>query len=139
MTTDFNGQPVFGGTYPALIWHDFMLSAMQAERDRAARLKERKATKGTAQPGEQAQGGEVQRGLPTPSAKARSGSGAESSTPSPPEGSHHTGEPHVPAPSPSPPARAPEPAPTPAPSATPSPAPATTKGTEGTGGVSPAG
>jgi penicillin-binding protein 1A len=36
MTTDFNGQPVFGGTYPALIWHDFMLGAMQAEQEREA-------------------------------------------------------------------------------------------------------
>ncbi len=34
MTTDFNGEPVLGGTYPALIWHDFMLSAMQVEHDR---------------------------------------------------------------------------------------------------------
>ena len=28
MTTDFGGSPVLGGTFPALIWHDFMLSAM---------------------------------------------------------------------------------------------------------------
>ena len=35
MTTDFGGQPVFGGTYPALIWHDFMLAAMQVEQARA--------------------------------------------------------------------------------------------------------
>jgi penicillin-binding protein 1A len=34
MTTDFNGQPVFGGTYPALIWHDFMVGAMQTELQR---------------------------------------------------------------------------------------------------------
>lgn len=35
MTTDFGGKPVFGGTYPALIWHDFMLSAIQIEQNRA--------------------------------------------------------------------------------------------------------
>jgi penicillin-binding protein 1A len=35
MTTDFAGKPVFGGTYPALIWHDFMLAALQVEHDRA--------------------------------------------------------------------------------------------------------
>jgi len=35
MTTDFGGKPVFGGTYPALIWHDFMLAAMQLEQNRA--------------------------------------------------------------------------------------------------------
>ena len=28
MTTDFNGSPVLGGTFPALIWHDFMISAL---------------------------------------------------------------------------------------------------------------
>jgi penicillin-binding protein 1A len=35
MTTDFGGKPVFGGTYPALIWHDFMLAAMGIEKERA--------------------------------------------------------------------------------------------------------
>jgi len=35
MTTDFNGSPVLGGTFPALIWHDFMLAAMQVEQRRA--------------------------------------------------------------------------------------------------------
>jgi penicillin-binding protein 1A len=34
MTTDFGGQPVFGGTYPALIWHNFVLSALQIEKER---------------------------------------------------------------------------------------------------------
>ena len=35
MTTDFNGGPVLGGTFPALIWHDFMISALQIEQERA--------------------------------------------------------------------------------------------------------
>ncbi len=35
MTTEFNGGPVLGGTFPALIWHSFMVSAMQVERERA--------------------------------------------------------------------------------------------------------
>ena len=35
MTTDFGGTPVLGGTFPALIWHDFMLSAIQVEHNRA--------------------------------------------------------------------------------------------------------
>jgi len=35
MTTDFNGTPVLGGTFPALIWHDFMISALQIEKERA--------------------------------------------------------------------------------------------------------
>ncbi len=35
MTTDFEGGPVLGGTFPALIWHDFMVSALQIEKERA--------------------------------------------------------------------------------------------------------
>ncbi len=35
MTTDFDGGPVLGGTFPALIWHDFMVSAMQLDQERA--------------------------------------------------------------------------------------------------------
>ena len=35
MTTDFNGSPVLGGTFPALIWHDFMTSALAIDKDRA--------------------------------------------------------------------------------------------------------
>ncbi len=35
MTTDFNGSPVLGGTFPALIWHDFMVASMQIEQSRA--------------------------------------------------------------------------------------------------------
>jgi penicillin-binding protein 1A len=34
MTTAYDGQPVFGGTYPALIWRNFMLSALQIEAER---------------------------------------------------------------------------------------------------------
>jgi penicillin-binding protein 1A len=36
MTTDFDGGPVLGGTFPALIWHDFMTSTMQVEKERAS-------------------------------------------------------------------------------------------------------
>ena len=35
MSTDFNGNPVLGGTYPALIWHDFMTAALQIDKNRA--------------------------------------------------------------------------------------------------------
>jgi penicillin-binding protein 1A len=31
MRTEFNGGPVFGGTYPALIFHDYMLAALAEE------------------------------------------------------------------------------------------------------------
>ncbi len=36
MTTEYNGGPVLGGTFPALIWHNFMIGAMQVEKERAA-------------------------------------------------------------------------------------------------------
>ncbi len=35
MTTAFNGTPVLGGTFPALIWHDFMTSALGIDKTRA--------------------------------------------------------------------------------------------------------
>jgi penicillin-binding protein 1A len=35
MTTSFNGGPVLGGTFPALIWHDFMTSALGIDKTRA--------------------------------------------------------------------------------------------------------
>jgi penicillin-binding protein 1A len=37
MTTEFNGKPVMGGTFPALIWHDFMTAALQVDKTRAER------------------------------------------------------------------------------------------------------
>lgn len=37
MTTAYAGAPVYGGTYPALIWKDFMLSAIDVEREEAAK------------------------------------------------------------------------------------------------------
>jgi penicillin-binding protein 1A len=35
MTTEFDGGPVLGGTFPALIWHNFMVAAMHIEKQRA--------------------------------------------------------------------------------------------------------
>jgi penicillin-binding protein 1A len=35
MTTQFDGGPVLGGTYPALIWHNFMISALAIDKARA--------------------------------------------------------------------------------------------------------
>jgi penicillin-binding protein 1A len=40
MTSDFNGNPVLGGTFPALIWHDFMTQALQIDKARAEHAKE---------------------------------------------------------------------------------------------------
>jgi penicillin-binding protein 1A len=35
MTTEFNGQPVLGGTFPALIWRNFILAALGIDKARA--------------------------------------------------------------------------------------------------------
>jgi penicillin-binding protein 1A len=35
MLTEYDGGPVLGGTFPALIWHDFMVSAMGVEQERS--------------------------------------------------------------------------------------------------------
>jgi penicillin-binding protein 1A len=45
MTTDFDGGPVLGGTFPALIWHDFMTSAIQVEKERASEVAAAKGAK----------------------------------------------------------------------------------------------
>ncbi len=37
MTTDFDGTPVLGGTFPALIWHEFQMGALQIEKERSER------------------------------------------------------------------------------------------------------
>ncbi len=48
MTTDFNGTPVLGGTFPALIWHDFMVSALGIEKERAENSAVKKGATGAA-------------------------------------------------------------------------------------------
>jgi len=37
MLTEYRGQPVAGGTFPAQIWHDFALAAIQADQERLKR------------------------------------------------------------------------------------------------------
>ncbi|HEY4917786.1 MAG TPA: transglycosylase domain-containing protein [Solirubrobacteraceae bacterium] len=48
MTTDFNGTPVLGGTFPALIWHEFMISALALEKERSELAAEKAAAHGHA-------------------------------------------------------------------------------------------
>ncbi|MBA3807376.1 MAG: transglycosylase domain-containing protein [Solirubrobacterales bacterium] len=51
MTSDFNGGPVLGGTFPALIWHDFMTQALQIDKARAEHAKEPNSSEGGASSG----------------------------------------------------------------------------------------
>jgi penicillin-binding protein 1A len=77
MTTEFGGQPVFGGTFPALIWHNFMLSALHVEKERA----EHAALSGQAQKKANGLTGEGE----------SSGSSSPASTSTSPSPSHGTG------------------------------------------------
>lgn len=57
MLTDFNGQPVMGGTFPALIWHDFMTSALGIDKTRAEEAAAKRAGSGKSA-GAESEGGE---------------------------------------------------------------------------------
>jgi penicillin-binding protein 1A len=137
MTTDFEGGPVLGGTFPALIWHSFMTSALQIDKARAEHTAPKKGTGGES--GEGASGGESG-SSPSPSnapapAGSGSGSGSHKSSPSGAGGEAGGGAPSAtpegtPA-TPAPSHEAPAPTPTPAPAA-----PATPSSPSPTGGVS---
>jgi penicillin-binding protein 1A len=146
MTTQFNGKPVMGGTFPALIWHDFITSAMQVDKARAEHTAANLTSTGAQGAG--GSGGAVE-GTNSPSRTATSSTppagggatGRKGSTPG--AAGKETGS----APATPTPERTPAPATPPAtppasnPTSTPSP-PATTSppstGGSPTGGVSPA-
>jgi penicillin-binding protein 1A len=115
MLTEFGGRPVEGGTFPALIWHDFMTGANKIIDDRVARERVRKGL-----PPEDPTKRRTTTTAPTPPTAV--------APPAPAEGGD------VPAPPTAPPASsggattAPQatPAPTPAPTPTPAPAPTPT-------------
>jgi penicillin-binding protein 1A len=146
MTTDFNGGPVLGGTFPALIWHDFMVSALAIDKARAEHAASPGLSTGA---GSQAGAGESS-GAPTGTGSSTTqsttpaGGGKATGTPpatgTPQEGTGGAGGTEHAAPT-----TTPAPAATPAP-ATSTPAPAAPPaggggGTSGgaTGGVGPAG
>jgi penicillin-binding protein 1A len=129
MLTEFGGAPVEGGTFPALIWHDFMSSANRILDERDARARERKGlppaattTPSTTTPAP---------AVPTPSSGVPEGGGGvpAQTTPSAPStggANPNAATPGTPAPS------APQPTPQPATPATP-PASGTGGGGSGTG------
>src|SRR3954470_2779773 len=134
MLTEFGGRPVEGGTFPALIWHDFMTGANKIIDDRVTRDRARKGlpplekkTTTTAPtpppaiaPPSSAEGGDV----PAPPSQPTKPAGGGTSAPPP-----STQTPSAPTP-------APAPAPTPTPALTPS-TPATQPPASG-GGTPPA-
>jgi penicillin-binding protein 1A len=76
MTTAFNGTPVLGGTFPALIWHDFMTSALSIDKNRAEASA---AAKGKKKGGGESEEGASTSGEETPAPASGSGSGSSSS------------------------------------------------------------
>jgi penicillin-binding protein 1A len=88
MTTAFNGGPVLGGTYPALIWHNFMLSALNIDKARAEH-----AALGKTKPSEGAEGSTTS--VPEASEAPSRGAGA-GAAPSPGGSSKGAGKPSAP-------------------------------------------
>jgi penicillin-binding protein 1A len=142
MTTDYDGGPVLGGTFPALIWHNFMLAAIQLEQERSGNHSHT-AGKESAGSYQSTESPATTTAAPSPSSTRRPAGQAEAGTP----GTHgktgggaeagETGAEHA-GTSPTPPAGTPEPTPatpeTPAAGGTPE---SKAGGTEATGGVSP--
>jgi penicillin-binding protein 1A len=158
MTTDYDGGPVLGGTFPALIWHNFMISALQIEKAReqeaAARAAEKGHKKASASGGETSSTGSPETATPsttvtTPShaAAPTTGAGKESGKSATPGGGSessptHPGTPkagaepeHTASPTPT----TPTPESPSAPSSPSSPSPSTPSSPSPTGGVSPGG
>jgi penicillin-binding protein 1A len=149
MTTQFNGTPVLGGTFPALIWHNFLVSALQVERARAEHTAHPKGSvtggsAGTSSPGEAETGAPATTNTaPSRVSSPANGTGREtgkesgrSATP----GGGSEAAPGAPAKAGSEPEHTATPTPTPeSPSAPSSPAPATPSSPSPTGGVSPGG
>ncbi len=85
MEHDFNGGPVMGGTFPALIWHDFMVSAIGIDKIRAEEAQAHRAASGKKGTGE-TEGGEEATGTSstgtsgTSSANGSGGSSTKSTT-----------------------------------------------------------
>jgi penicillin-binding protein 1A len=134
MTTQYDGGPVLGGTFPALIWHNFVVGAMQLEKgeaEQAALAKGNSARSGStgaaseAKHGEGATNSEGQTPAGAKTGHPTTKQGGEGSTGGAAGGSEHASE-HATAPA--------------------TPAPSTPEATGGapppaspTGGVSPTG
>jgi penicillin-binding protein 1A len=78
MTNDFNGGPVLGGTFPALIWHDFMTSALAIDKNRAEEAANKKANGSKKQSGTTTGSGEGSGSSPAQSATPNHGTGSGS-------------------------------------------------------------
>jgi penicillin-binding protein 1A len=142
MTTQFNGGPVLGGTFPALIWHDFMTSSLHIDKTRAEQAAAQAAARAAAKThGQPTTSGSEETIAPSGGSSGASPSGEEgaerhSSPNTGGGGTEHGSSPSAPA------APAPSSPPTPAAPSPPESSPAPRSGgggasPEATGGVSP--
>jgi penicillin-binding protein 1A len=138
MTTEFNGGPVLGGTFPALIWHDFMTSALSIDQARAENSARKRNGEGSSANEGSPEGGEVNGSSTSAGESAGPSAGQEKKGSAPTAGAgggEHAASPSAPsheapsAPAPTPPSATPPAASEPSAPASPSP----------TGGVSPGG
>jgi penicillin-binding protein 1A len=153
MTTSFNGSPVLGGTFPALIWHDFMTQALGIDKTRADHAAQVALEKKEGRKSKNATGeSEEEASLSTSEGETSSGAGGsgKSSGGEAPSGESSKGGGRSSSPSPEPSGggneqAAPEHAPTPAAPQAESPTPSSPQTPESsspsspTGGVSPGG
>jgi penicillin-binding protein 1A len=141
MEHDFNDGPVLGGTFPALIWHDFMTSALSIDKTREEAAAAGRKGSGAGSSGEGEESEEASATSSTPTHTRTSGSSGPSKS-GPPSSAHSEGSagegesaPTPSAPTKEAPAKEAPPTPAaptgPAESSAPSPSP--------TGGVSPGG
>jgi penicillin-binding protein 1A len=98
MLTQFGGQPVAGGTYPAILWHNFMVTAMGILDQRRADAAARAAGQSGASTTDQSGGGSIIGGpgggggagttpaAPTGTTPAGNGTGAPAGGQTPPAG-----------------------------------------------------
>jgi penicillin-binding protein 1A len=140
MLTEFRGTPVTGGTFPAMIWHDFVMAANKIVDDRNNKDRAKKGlpplTPTSSTPSTTATvpstTGPVPREGAAPAGQGTTG-GSTGGTPpqyQPPAAT----TPATPAPTPTPTPTTPQ-TPTPAPSPTPTPTPAPTPPAGGDGGT----
>jgi penicillin-binding protein 1A len=148
MTNDFNGGPVLGGTFPALIWHDFMTSALTIDKNRSEEAASKKAN-GTSTTSNTGAGAGEGSGSTAGHSSAPNGGGGQGTSPpaagtrQAPAKSRPTEAVHSTPPESSAAHAAPEAQshaePAPAPSKAPSASPPATSPAPPTGGVSPGG
>ena len=79
MLTEYDGGPVLGGTFPALIWHDFMTSTLGIEKERAEQAAHPKGATNGSGAGTSSTG-ESESGAPPSTTNTTPGQGAAPTT-----------------------------------------------------------